>query len=647
MNNQQFWFSLVIIVLSVLSARETHLAQSDGANDYPVVLYAPMLMSVDSVSANRILADSIGAKILPGNKKFSTGNEKVFILMCEWQIAEFSSNSQFSYDNETKEIDLVSGTLTIHVRNSSKKLCFSITTGLGTVRYADSDSVQIILNDSLLWLRQGDYVLSTEHSPPDDDWFKRPAQDGEYLFGLIGTGKIPAKGYRFEFPSMKPPLFKHTTRSHTGIATKEGQRYYFAGILYKINLWEIEFVYDIWFAFARNGTFYNENWDEWKDFIDRIHYIQLYSPRDPFFMRVGLIENLTYGRGLLLSSYSNAVILPFEHHSGLEMRLSLDKYAAKIFINDIGYPRIFGGYFGWRATERLSMNVNYVGDFNQYSNIDDRDGDSYPDRTDPEPDVFNESGDSVIIENSPQRLDEIGSRQLHGIAAGFSFTLLNIKNTEISVYGEIAALSKIGAGLTFPNVSLRYRWVSLGAGLDFQSPNFTSGVFDRSYEYNKARFVQGEDGKLTLVSHASEIAGTDDWLYGWNYSFKVDFPGYVAFGTRFRDVYRGENRNKNFAISLYNEYPFSKYIKKSSIFIEQKNVSELFRKKTDGQSWGFEMAVMAHRTIELRLRYREQYQDDSGDGIIGSDETKRNFSGNIIINGNYWWKKFWKWARKD
>ena len=115
---------------------------------------------------------------------------------------------------------------------------------------------------------------------------------------------------------------------------------------------------------------------------------------------------------------------------------------------------------------------------------------------------------------------------------------------------------------------------------------------------------------------------------------------------KFRDVYRGDNRTKNFSVYIENYYRFSKYITKTSFFIAQNNVEEIFNKKTDGEIWGFELGVLPHESIELRVRYNEQYLDDNSSGQIGDSEIKRNFAGNVLIDSNYWWKKYKQWRKE-
>jgi len=105
-------------------------------------------------------------------------------------------------------------------------------------------------------------------------------------------------------------------------------------------------------------------------------------------------------------------------------------------------------------------------------------------------------------------------------------------------------------------------------------------------------------------------------------------------------------RCENFSLSLYNEYPFTDYVISSRIFIEQKNVSQLLRHKSDGENWGFEIGIKPHISVKVGIRYREQYEDKNSDNYIGYDEIKRSFTANVIVDGNYWWRKFLEWRKR-
>ena len=587
--------------------------------------------------------DLLGEPLSSGDIVHSN-NQRAYIFLSNNQIIELSPNTTLSIGEYLNNIQVVIGTATLHFRNPPDTSCFIIDADSARIRYVDADSVWVRTADSVVVMHRGESIVRGAYRTETGD--DASSKDAEYLFKQIEKGRLPATEFRFRFPSDRPPAFRQKMRGKGGIATFEEERYYYTGWIYRLNFHELEFAYDFWFALSSEGRFYTEAWDEWSDLIDHIHHIQLFRPEDPFFLRAGLIENLTFGRGMLVNNYNNAVFLPFEKRNGIEARADFGRLEMRVFANDIGYPRIFGFYGGWEPNKRLKIDVAFAGDVDQLVDIKDSDGDSYPDETDPQPDIFNHPDDSVLVSQPSQSMNDISATSIYGMAFGMRYKFLRDRYFSGNIGGELAALNNIGIGITFPNIRLGYRWVDVGVGLDLQTPRFQNGIFDRTYESDKARFVEDESGNLRLVTRGGELSETEGWLYGWNNSFSVKIRGFGRCSAQFHDIYRDEMREKRFALGLNIEYPIFKYITKISFFIDQKNVAQLFQKRTDGENWGLGFEVVPHRTIRIRLRYRERYEDYDGDSEILGGEVKRNFDANAVIDGNYWWRKFLEWAGK-
>jgi hypothetical protein len=303
-----------------------------------------------------------------------------------------------------------------------------------------------------------------------------------------------------------------------------------------------------------------------------------------------------------------------------------------------------GATISWDRSERTRMTFSYAGDVDQYSNIADRDGDSYPDGVDPEPHVFNCREDSIIEATRPPRLDEAGSRQLHAVALGLDHSWIHTTDLRVNIVGEAAIHSSIGAGVSFPGVAFRYGAVRWQAGLDLQTPRFDAQIFDRTYEYCKARVVQ-KDGGYELVTRGRELAETHGWLWGWNCLLGVEPQPGTRFRLRFRDLHRRGDRDKTISLSLESRYGPVEPIARWSVFVEQRNVSKLFRRRTHGQSWGAQVEVVPHKTVSVRLRYRELCEDSNGDGAIRSGEARRSAAATATVDGTHWWRRFRRWRR--
>ncbi len=334
------------------------------------------------------------------------------------------------------------------------------------------------------------------------------------------------------------------------------------------------------------------------------------------------------------------MILPFENLSGVQVKASNRNFMANFFINDLTRPRIGGIYFNKRVSKRFDANFTYVGDINQYSNILDSDKDSYPDKVDPQPNTANTITDSIIIAENPISLDNIDKFQLHAFGLGGKYQIANIAGSDVYITGDVAFLTTPGMGISFPNLFVGNNIFEIGIGADFQSTDFRPSIFDRSYEYKKARFIKNDDGEYELITRDVNYEDNGDgWYTGWNTHFNLYLAKKLSLKTKYREVNRKNDFKRHVTISVKSRYSFSEYLKSYSFFIDNKDFDKIFKERTDGQIWGFKVSTQPHVAIRADVRFRQQYQDQDGDGEIKDDDVVNNFSLNIIIDTNYWWNK--------
>jgi len=633
---------LVVIFISVVFS--VALGVEESAK--PVILYGRDVSVIGKSHKPRALPEDLLGKFIAPGDTVRSNSQKLFILYNDNEIIELSEYTTIGFGEYVNDLKVVKGLLTLHFRYPSGTSSYIVDADSAQVRYPGMDSVWVRFADSTMAMRKGSIVANNLHSNEIGEWCDVSSGDAEYLFRKVLNGRLPASKFNFRFPSDRLDAFKQRSRGRGGVATYEEERYYYTGTRWTMNFYYLEFSYDFWFAVSDKWQFYSGNWNEWKDLVDNIHHIQLFKPGDPFFLRTGLIENLTFDRGMLVDNYNNAVFLPFDKRNGLEIRAKLGKLRMNAFANDIGNPKVFGFHGAWEANKRFRISFSYAGDIDQLVDIEDSDGDFYPDVTDPQPDIFNHPGDSIILAYPSISLNDISSKNIHGVSFGMRYKFLRDRYFSGKILGEGAVLDNGGVGITFPNIAVGYRWVTIGAGMDFQTPRFQNGIFDRTYEYEKARFVENDDGEIELITRESELSTTEGWLYGWNNSFSLNVAEHFRFNTRFRDMYREKSREKRFSMKLDINHEFIECVNKISFFIEQKNVAQLFQKRSDGGNCGFGIEIEPHKTVRIKFRYRERYEDYNRDGDIAGNEVKRNFDANAIIDGNYWWRKLVEWRRE-
>lgn len=80
-----------------------------------------------------------------------------------------------------------------------------------------------------------------------------------------------------------------------------------------------------------------------RDLSLKLGFLEYGEPGDVFFLRAGSIHNLTLGRGLLVSRYSNDADFPLLPRTGARIGVDGGEAGFDVFLTDIAQPDIFGG----------------------------------------------------------------------------------------------------------------------------------------------------------------------------------------------------------------------------------------------------------------------------------------------------------------
>ena len=81
------------------------------------------------------------------------------------------------------------------------------------------------------------------------------------------------------------------------------------------------------------------------DLVLKIKYIEWGEQRDPFFFKVGNINDLTIGHGILMYNYANDYDYPAVRRIGVNLGLDAEKLGLETVVNDLTDPEIFGARF--------------------------------------------------------------------------------------------------------------------------------------------------------------------------------------------------------------------------------------------------------------------------------------------------------------
>lgn len=141
---------------------------------------------------------------------------------------------------------------------------------------------------------------------------------------------------------------------------------------------------DVAIYMDEQGKIREEEWDELSDYIDKFYYIRWAQPGDPFFAKLGAVDNFTMGYGILMNGYSNTTEYPQVRKVGIHTGMQMEKLGWEAFIanaKEITGPGLLAGRLTYKPLKKIPVTFGgtVVSDMNQYKGLKDTDEDNIPD----------------------------------------------------------------------------------------------------------------------------------------------------------------------------------------------------------------------------------------------------------------------------
>ena len=170
-----------------------------------------------------------------------------------------------------------------------------------------------------------------------------------------------------------------------GTVTMDGKIWNQLAFRPEIPLGKFGLALDLVFYFDENGNLHKDEWD-FSDgnaikntLIDKIYYLRYGYPGDPLFGKIGALDKVQLGYGILVDGYSNAIEYPQVRKIGMNFEYTKGLYSFQGFVNDfkenIGLTGI-----RMQTTSLLAfpVGISAVVDRNQFLGLKDSDGDGRP-----------------------------------------------------------------------------------------------------------------------------------------------------------------------------------------------------------------------------------------------------------------------------
>jgi hypothetical protein len=115
--------------------------------------------------------------------------------------------------------------------------------------------------------------------------------------------------------------------------------------------------------------------DLFTDLALKLRYLQYGEQRDPFYLKLGNLDNMTLGHGLLMRNYANDVDFPAVRRIGLNGGIDFGGFGFETAVNDLTEPEIFGSRLFFRPLQRTAgLGVSAVADIDPAGDVPKDDG---------------------------------------------------------------------------------------------------------------------------------------------------------------------------------------------------------------------------------------------------------------------------------
>jgi len=510
-----------------------------------------------------------------------------------------------------------------------------------------------------------------------------------YLFLLVLLpALIFAQGLQQTIPGDPFPGDEYTESEETeygmtgrvGTVTHNGISYSQVRLMPEIILGKFGFGLDIDLLIDAEGKVYQDTWDDWEDYVNKIFYIRYGGRRDPFYFKIGCIPDYTLGHGLIFDHYSNMLLYPSEKNVGGYIGVNtpfsgagFEAFTHNIYKNEILSARAYLNPLEFTdipMLKSLRLGANVGIDRNQYGKYPDDDGDNVPDIYDRFPNDSNAWLDSDldgIADGFDVDIDGDGDidhpdvnshvdatfpnitnyypdysfdtavypnratvypdeKELAIYSVDYTLPLVSTDQFSLEHYGEYATIDKHGSGIIFPGFAGKF--FIFDARLEFRNfgDNFIPGYFDRLYDEQRAQMMVIRDSLHTNYSLGTkeDLIDISKASLGWFGYLKANIANIGYVKVAYQDMYGDKmTTGKSLWANATATPAMIKNLKEAGVYYSQAHVRyiDFIHPRTSSAALAGKVVYEISESTDMVARYSETYSDVNGDGKIkGNDE---------------------------
>lgn len=446
-----------------------------------------------------------------------------------------------------------------------------------------------------------------------------------------------------------------------GTIVMNGKTYSQFRLMPEITLGKIGIGLDIDILIDEEGQVREEDWDDWKDYVNKVYYIRYGYRGDPIYGKIGGFLSYSLGPGLVMKNYSNMLRYPEHRQIGLQLggKLPFAKTTVEAFTSSITENEILAGRVTAQLLSKsqipLLKNMVFGGTFahdrNQYKGLLDNDDDNYPNVYDDYPDdedwhnevdynedywrdIYTEiNGDTTGFNNWFQNSDilprnssfaDLGENDVSVFGVDYKLPLISKKLFTLGHYAEASKIIDHGMGFIFPGFYSKFLIFDANLEFRYYQEDFTAAFFDHLYEQQRAS-VYGD----SVLLKEDLLANTEE-TKGWFGSLQTNILNFLIIKVSYEDMYGKESNNRSIWGTARLEQKIIPKLTTAEINYSQTRFEKLEHFKTPSALLEGKAGYSLGGNTVLVAKYQERYQDLNNDGEIegkvnGESETIKTF----------------------
>jgi len=420
---------------------------------------------------------------------------------------------------------------------------------------------------------------------------------------------------------------------------------------------------DIAIYMDEQGKIREDEWDEFSDYLDKLYYVRWAQPGDPFFAKLGAMDNTTLGYGILMSGYSNTTEYPQVRKVGIHTGMQIGGLGWEAFManaKEITGPGLMAGRVTYQPLKKLPLKIGgtIVADVYPYRGLKDSDDDEVADALDMYPDeddndVINElktnftqiqrdylrsvgydMPSEAIIANGITKLSDYDRIMNGAVSFDIGMPVLNSKFVKLEVYGQAASfIPTEDSAYVLNNLTGEYEGTAFTPGFGFAVPgvranlfkianlsleyryageNFLFGFWDRAYDYERVQIRKNE------IYTKQQMKLMQDQMQGVFGSFDVNILNYAILGAYYQHMFTSGDEIKSFMATA--SIPKGKIPKLAgaTAFYQRNNDKNpfLFDKPSENTILGYKVGFELGGGAVIYYVFQKTYRDYDGSGSI-------------------------------